>query len=194
MFRYLPYYSSSVLSVLAFPLHIISNIFRFIFGVLRIPIPQLRFGTLNFYRPLPSGPTDPRSVGDRWVRALEEETGAVCISRAGTANVAATTARVAGPSSLSSRGGIQNNGDISWDGGKLLPDFTLGSYEDFLSICQKEAKIACVILVSEEHDDVAEFKRSASTRPFGCSNYRMTDPIGRLSPTQRSSKRCMRMT
>ena len=99
-------------------------------------------------------------MADRWVRALEEETGAVCISRAGAAGVAATTARDAGPSSLSSRGVIQNDGDPSGDGGKLLPDFTLGSYEDFLNICQKEAKIACVILVSEEHDDVAEFKRS----------------------------------
>lgn len=162
IFRYLPAYPSSVLSVLAFPLHIISSIFRFIFGVLRIPIPQLRFGSLNFYRPLPSGPTDPRSVADRWVRALEEETGAVCISRAGTAGVAAATGRDAGPSSLSSRGRIPNDGDSSEDGGKILPDFTLGSYEEFLSICQREARIACVILVSEEHDDVTEFKRSVS--------------------------------
>jgi FAS-associated factor 2 len=26
-------------------------------------------------------------------------------------------------------------------------------------MCQRDAKIACIVLVSEEHDDVAEFKR-----------------------------------
>jgi FAS-associated factor 2 len=42
---------------------------------------------------------------------------------------------------------------------KWLPDFTVGTYEDALRTCEREAKIGCVILVSEEHDDVAEFKR-----------------------------------
>lgn len=41
----------------------------------------------------------------------------------------------------------------------MLPDFTLGSYDEALRTCQKEARIGCIILVSEEHDDVTEFKR-----------------------------------
>jgi len=42
---------------------------------------------------------------------------------------------------------------------KILPDFFDGTYEEVLDVCQKEGRIACVILVSAEHDDVAEFKR-----------------------------------
>lgn len=157
--RYLPSYPTSFVSLLAFPFHLITSIFRFIFGVLRIPLPQLRFTSLNFYRPLPSGPSDPRSVADRWVRALEEETGAVCISRAGVAAAGASSGTDAGPSILTSRVGISTDDDGVEAGRKLLPDFTLGSYEEILKICQREAKIACVILVSEEHDDVTGFKR-----------------------------------
>ncbi|KZP27714.1 hypothetical protein FIBSPDRAFT_917855 [Athelia psychrophila] len=163
--RYLPTCPNSLVSILAFPLHLLSSIFRFIFGVLRIPIPQIRFSGLNFYRPLPSGPSDPRSVSDRWVRALEDETGAVCYSRAGTQIVGASSATDAGPSSLTARAGAGVNGEPFEEGMKRLPDFTLASYEDVLRICQRDTKIACVILVSDEHDDVAEFKRSTLTNP-----------------------------
>ena len=45
------------------------------------------------------------------------------------------------------------------DGRKILPDFMLGSYEEMLRVCKKDARIGCVVLVSEEHDDVSEFKR-----------------------------------
>lgn len=159
--RLFPSYPTSFMSLLAFPLHLISSVFRFIFGVLRIPIPQLPFTSLNFYRPLPSGPSDPRSVADRWVRALEDETGAVCISRANVIAAAASSGMDAGPSTLTSRTGCASadHGKAFEEGRKLLPDFTLGSYEDILKMCQREAKIACIILVSEEHDDVSEFKR-----------------------------------
>jgi FAS-associated factor 2 len=66
----------------------------------------------------------------------------------------------AGPSNLTPRTRASaNDGQVFEDGRKLLPDFALGSYEEILRMCQRETKIACVILVSEEHDDVAEFKR-----------------------------------
>jgi FAS-associated factor 2 len=86
---------------------------------------------------------------------LEEETGAVCISRARSIAASSTATDVAGPSNLTSRAG---SGAVD-ETRKVLPDFILGSYEEFLRSCQKEVKIGCVILVSEEHDDVAEFKR-----------------------------------
>jgi FAS-associated factor 2 len=142
------------LSVLAFPLHIISNIFRFIFGVLRIPVPQLRFSALNFYRPLPRRPVSSGGP-DRWVRELEEETGAVCIGRSNIPKAvsSSTATNGAGPSSLTARPRAFG------EDRKLLPDFTLGSYDEALRICQKEVRIGCIILVSEEHDDVTEFKR-----------------------------------
>ncbi|KAF9465844.1 hypothetical protein BDZ94DRAFT_1213664 [Collybia nuda] len=146
------------LSVLAFPLHILSNIFRFVFGVLRIPIPQLRFSTLNLYRPLPRRPVS-RGGSDRWVRELEEETGAVCIGRANVPRGLSTSSATnsAGPSSLTARP------RVSSEDRKLLPDFVLGSYDEALRTCRDEARIGCIILVSEEHDDVTEFKRATLT-------------------------------
>ncbi|KII85609.1 hypothetical protein PLICRDRAFT_178656 [Plicaturopsis crispa FD-325 SS-3] len=161
--RLFPSNPRSIWSLFAYPLHLLSSIFRFFFGVLRIPIPQLRFSSLNFYRPLRSGPSDPHSAADRWVRALEEETGGVCVSRARAAasRAVAASGADAGPSTLTSRSGA--NG---FDEGKTpLPDFTIGSYEDVLRTCQRDARIACVILVSEEHDDVPEFKRTTLTNP-----------------------------
>ncbi|KAG6884464.1 hypothetical protein C0993_010901 [Termitomyces sp. T159_Od127] len=132
------------LAVFAVPLHILSNVFRFILGLLRIPVPRFRFTSLSFYTPRPR-----RSFGgpDRWVRELEEETGAVSISTGRT-----TAVDTAGPSTLTARSGLQ-------DDAKVLPDFTLGSYEQALRTCEREARIGCIILVSDEHDDVPEFKR-----------------------------------
>jgi len=149
------------LSVFAFPLHILSNVFRFIFGVLRIPIPQFRFASLGFYRPLPRGPRHSRRGGpDRWVRELEEETGAVCIGSTKGPRGISTATENAGPSTMTSRPRTAE------DGRKLLPDFRLGSYDEVLQMSQRDARIACIVLVSEEHDDVAEFKRSVDKSTF----------------------------
>ena len=57
-----------------------------------------------------------------------------------------------GPSTLSRR--HEESRDI-----KQLPDFFIGSYESALRTAEKERRIFCAILVSEEHDDVLEFKR-----------------------------------
>lgn len=119
--------------------------------------------------------TDPASVADRWVRQLEEETGAICESRVGLSDYDSsryssissgakshTQAPTAGPgpSTLSSR-----RSALSKNGGKggllTLPDFYMGSYETALRLAEKEMRAMCVVLVSEEHDDVADFKRCA---------------------------------
>ena len=44
---------------------------------------------------------------------------------------------------------------------RILPDFFIGSYEAFAKECAKEdePRIGCIFIVSEEHDDVATFKR-----------------------------------
>ena len=146
-----------VWSILAFPLHVLSSVFRFIFGILRIPLPQFRFTNLNFYRPL--RPRASASGGpDRWLRELEEETGAISISRSNLARgTTSSVATDAGQSSLTAR--TSNTIVHTEDGRKFLPEFTICSYEDMLRRCQREAKIGCVILVSEEHDDVSAFKR-----------------------------------
>lgn len=144
----------SLLSWLAFPFHILSSIFRFLFGVLRIPIPPLRFLSLNFYRARHFRPS--RGGPDRWLRELEEETGAISIGRLKLPRGTTSSLNMEpGQSSLSSR---RQNGQIE-DGRKLLPDFIVSTYEEMLRQCQREMKIGCIILVSEEHDDVPDFKR-----------------------------------
>lgn len=147
---------SMLSSILTFPFHFLANLVRFIFHTLRIPIPRLPFSSLNFYRPLisrPSTRSDPFTVSDRWVRSLEEETGAHCLSRASTvAGVGPSTSQLQS-SELRSR--------IGTGLPRLLPDFTLGSYDEILRSCQSEIRIGCIILVSNEHDDVPDFKRYA---------------------------------
>ncbi|KAF5340222.1 hypothetical protein D9611_007954 [Ephemerocybe angulata] len=51
------------------------------------------------------------------------------------------------------------------EGGRLiLPDFALCGYDEAVRIAQREARIACIVLVSEEHDVVAELKRPTSAQ------------------------------
>ncbi|KAI0262629.1 hypothetical protein BC834DRAFT_891002 [Gloeopeniophorella convolvens] len=141
-------------SILAFPFHVLAGIIRFIFHSLRIPIPRVPFSSLNFYRFSISGPasrSDPHTVSDRWVRSLEEETGAHCLSRASPAVNIGPSSSQRQASDLRSRLGA---GSL-----KVLPDFTLGSYDEILRLCQSEIRIGCIILVSDEHDDVPDFKR-----------------------------------
>jgi len=151
----------TIYTLLTFPFSVLSSIFRFVFGVLHIPLPR-SFATLNFLTPRgpPAThrqlPEDPKNVTDRWVRALEEETGAVCINRSG--NETAATG-VAGPSTASvSASTLRSRGDGPTTG-PVLPDFFLGSYEEAMRTCQRQLKIGCIILVSDEHQDAAEFKR-----------------------------------
>ncbi|KAF6757729.1 hypothetical protein DFP72DRAFT_890495 [Ephemerocybe angulata] len=52
------------------------------------------------------------------------------------------------------------------EGGRLiLPDFALCGYDEAVRIAQREARIACIVLVGEEHDVVAELKRTTLTSP-----------------------------
>ncbi|KAJ7489513.1 hypothetical protein FB451DRAFT_1390665 [Mycena latifolia] len=143
--------SSWSFSFLALPFHLLSTLFRFVFGVLRIPLPRPFAFNLAFFRPRR---TSPRGDGgaDRWVRELEEETGAQCISASGV-NAPGTGA---GPSTLTHRGTSDR---------KVLPDFMLSTYEEALRVCQRDFRIGCIVLVSEEHDDVPEFKRTTLTDP-----------------------------
>ncbi|KAF9073974.1 hypothetical protein BDP27DRAFT_1444571 [Rhodocollybia butyracea] len=142
---------SIIMSLVTYPLHLLSSLFRFIFNVLRIPIPYIPFLSLNFYR---RSPTPRRSGGgiERWIRELEEETGAVC---AGSTEPSASTTSVAGPSTLTSRHPSQPL--------KLLPPFQTGSYESILRLCQSSFRIGCIILVSSEHDSTPAFKSNTLT-------------------------------
>jgi FAS-associated factor 2 len=76
---------------------------------------------------------------------LEEETGAVSVGRA----------RELGKGK---EGEGETKGEEPPRTG-VLPNFFIGSYEEALRTAQRELRVLCVILVSEEHDDVAPFKR-----------------------------------
>ncbi|KAK0447401.1 uncharacterized protein EV420DRAFT_1568587 [Desarmillaria tabescens] len=149
---------SALLTILTYPFHVLSSLFRFVFSILRIPIPHFHvpFLSLHFYRPL-NGTRVPRGA-DSWIHDLEEETGAVCVGSRG----GGMASGVAGPSTSRLVG--RGNGD-GGEGRKYLPDFVRGTYEGVLRRCLKEARVGCVVLVSEEHDDDAEFKRTTLTDP-----------------------------
>ncbi|KIY43439.1 hypothetical protein FISHEDRAFT_62532 [Fistulina hepatica ATCC 64428] len=145
----------SILAFVTFPFRILVNVVRFIFNVLHIPFPQFTFrlSGLTFYSPLRRSRLRRRGSVESWVHELEEETGAVCFSSA----TSEATGVEPGPSSAS----LTQRRPA--DDRKLLPDFTPGTYEDIVKLCRDETRIGMIILVSEEHDDVAEFKRTTLT-------------------------------
>lgn len=107
------------------------------------------------------GRLDPKGAAEQWVRTLEEETGAICLSRAKLRAREGSSSSGVGPSTstATTRSGKQDT--LEYDAECVLPDFFIGSYEEFARTCAREndPKIGCVIIVSEEHDDDVEFKR-----------------------------------
>ncbi|KAG8951390.1 hypothetical protein FRC04_006161 [Tulasnella sp. 424] len=100
----------------------------------------------------PPRPGIPADAAERWIRELENETGAISVTRA--------AASVTGVD-LNSDDTLRRR-DRGEGRGRLLPDFWVGSYESALKTAQKDAKPMCVILTCDERNDVdtAEFKRS----------------------------------
>lgn len=159
----------NLFSLVTFPLslsfNVLSHLFHFIFRILRIPFPRLSSTSITFNLssligrssgPRAHLPNDPASVADRFVRELEDETGAMTVSRAR----ASRREDEPGPSSLAA------GQDVLFDPGrKLLPDFWLGSYESALDAAKREARVLCVVLLSDEHDDTPDFRRSVLTDP-----------------------------
>ncbi|KIJ60721.1 hypothetical protein HYDPIDRAFT_116756 [Hydnomerulius pinastri MD-312] len=145
--------TQTFLALLSLPVSVLSGILRFVLGILRVPF---LFNNNHTYRALRQTFPDTRGATRRWITALEEETGAVSIKSTG-----ALTTGLDNPPSTSRRHAYPPTSPS--DGSKVLPDFFDGTYEEVLDICQREGRIACVILVSDEHDDVPEFKRSTLT-------------------------------
>lgn len=145
------------MSPLSFALKLLFFPFTFTFNIIQPLYQRIFHYCASWYYPTGSrrfAATDPASVADRWVRQLEEETGAYRAGgRTETSSVASGAEAGPGPSTLSKRN------EALRTHGKRLPDFYLGSYDSVLELAQKEARILCVILLSEEHDDTPEFKR-----------------------------------
>jgi FAS-associated factor 2 len=141
---------------------------RFVFGILRIPIPQfnLRFALFTprngVGRSIRPPAPNPRVAAERWIRALEEETGGIVVlssSSSSEAQASASGVEVGSSTSTARNMVMTSAARGEHDGRKVLPNFIVDSYEGVLRRAQREAKIACIVLVSEEHDDDAEFKR-----------------------------------
>ncbi|KAG7090332.1 hypothetical protein E1B28_009451 [Marasmius oreades] len=167
--------SPTLFGILSYPFRILSSLIKLVLSILRIPIPYIPFLSLNFYRGrgggLGGGGGRSNRGPERWIRELEEETGAICIGKASRVGLSSAMELVEGepgPSTLTTRtggGASSGAGTDLGNGRKYLPDFALGTYDEFLETCTREARIGCVILVSEEHDDIAEFKRTTLTDP-----------------------------
>jgi FAS-associated factor 2 len=133
---------STALSILSWPITFTFNLLSYLLRLLRIPIPRVFSRPLSvvlnwnafasLWRPARRDP--PGVVAERWVRTLEDEVGALTWARLRAA-------------------------DAIPDSVKEIPDFYLGSYGDVLNTAKRELKILCVVLVSDEHDDVPRFKR-----------------------------------
>lgn len=150
-----------VLSILTSPItltfNLLASLFHFVFRVLRIPFPRFNTRTISFNRTARRGSysDDPSVVAERWVRELEEETGTVSISKA--ALIEAQEYNEPGPSNRPVRRHPTKT--------KTLPDFFLGGYDAALRVAQRELRVLCVIITSEEHDDVPEFRKQVLTDP-----------------------------
>jgi len=132
----------------------LSNLLQFILRLLGIPVPRFLRTSSATYASLRTPPPidDPMVAADRLVRQLEEETGAICVSRVG----------------LSLQEGELGHAVSEGEGPekrKILPDFWIGSYKTALETAKKDIKILCVILMSEEHEDMPEFRRNVLTDP-----------------------------
>ncbi|KAL4080041.1 hypothetical protein V8B97DRAFT_683901 [Scleroderma yunnanense] len=149
-------FTNAVLAFLSLPINVVTGILRFIFGILRIPFLSFNFGT-NTYRPPPRQTPDARGAIRRWITALEEETGAYNIKT----SASLATGLDNGPSTSRRHAYPPTNPENT----RVLPDFFDGTYDEVLDICQKECRVGCIVLVSEEHDDVPVFKRTTLTDP-----------------------------
>ncbi|EGG00805.1 uncharacterized protein MELLADRAFT_92981 [Melampsora larici-populina 98AG31] len=101
-------------------------------------------------KPNESTRTDPRTCAERWIRELEEELqleGVSSHSSQVSSSLSTTTSR---------RTPMMNRD-------RRLPDFLVLGYDEAVRKAKEELKILMVVLVSEEHDDVAEFKRTTLT-------------------------------
>lgn len=151
-------------NVVIFPFTLITNILQFIFRILRFPFASI-FPYL--FRPIgpalrgPRGPLggrgalteDPTATADRFIRELEDETGAMTISHASAAAIEVMEG--VADSSKSAGKAVAT--------GRLLPDFFIGSYEQALKIAEKELRVLCAIILNSEHDDAPEFRRLGPT-------------------------------
>lgn len=157
---------SSALSILSLPFTLTFNLLSYILRFLRLPVPRViaRPFNLNWnafaslWRP---GKRElPGTVAERWVRALEDEVGGLTWGR-----MQATETR---PEAV-----------------KEIPDFYLGSYGDALGVAKRELRVLCIILVSDEHQDVPRFKRYVQS---GNANTFTDESEERLSQISSSTK------
>ncbi|KAF8314993.1 hypothetical protein DL93DRAFT_2079643 [Clavulina sp. PMI_390] len=146
----------NLMTILSFPFSLVGGLLRFIFRILRFPFigpgPSLRpglRGTATLFGP-PTSPEDAATAAERFVRELEDETGGMTVSHAAASG--------------DEKAALSGSGKAT-DSTTRLPDFFIGSYEQALKAAETELKVLCVILLTNEHDDVPEFRGNVLPDP-----------------------------
>jgi FAS-associated factor 2 len=137
---------------------VLSSLVGFFARLLRIR-PNLPSFSFRPWFPSPNtARLDPYSCSERLVRELEEESG-VASSSYGSTSALASSSSSAFPVASTSKAAQQAS-----DSPKL-PSFHIGSYESALRLAKERIVPLCVILISAEHQDTPEFKRTTLRDP-----------------------------
>lgn len=146
-------------------LYILSSTVSFfarIFGI-RPNIPSFSIRPLLSSGSASTVKLDPRQCSERLVRELEEDTGAASsYSTLATGVQQSSASTTVYPVASTSKSSASSNPLLR---GKKLPNFHIGSYDSALSFAKDRIRPLCVILISSEHQDTEEFKRTNLVDP-----------------------------
>ncbi|SCV72798.1 BQ2448_4335 [Microbotryum intermedium] len=151
------------LRILAIPIGLLGIVFGIVARLLRIRPGQTSLRPRNpFARDARSlQRMDPVGSAERFVRSIEEMTGAVRWSRR-LGDAQGSSSSVVGTSSGLSSLERRRSGSNS-SARKALPDFWIGSYESALKKANDDFQVLMVVLTCDEHEDDELFKRRVLT-------------------------------
>ncbi|KAN0061820.1 UBX domain-containing protein 10 [Thecaphora frezii] len=153
---------SIVWSAITLPLSLTQSILLLLFRVFRLRelLPGLFGGSSGPNGRAGMPKTDPRICAERFVRELEEETGASSIPPSSVPDAATS------PGSSSDSGAAASAGDATKAPARSrLPPFFIGGYSDALKLAKEQIKILLVILTSCEHGDIGHFRKRVLVDP-----------------------------
>ncbi|SCZ91955.1 BZ3500_MvSof-1268-A1-R1_Chr5-3g08244 [Microbotryum saponariae] len=154
------------LRILAIPIGLLGIAFGIVARLLRIRPGQTSLGPRNpFARDARSlQRMDPVGSAERFVRSIEEMTGAVRWSRR-LGDAQGSSSSVVGTSSGGSSSLERRRSGSNSSARKALPDFWIGSYESVLKKAKDDFQVLMVVLTCDEHEDDELFKRRVLTDP-----------------------------
>ncbi|KDE03590.1 hypothetical protein MVLG_05925 [Microbotryum lychnidis-dioicae p1A1 Lamole] len=164
--RWLRRFLQLPLRILAIPIGLLGIAFGVVARLLRIRPGQTSLGPRNpFARDARSlQRMDPVGSAERFVRSIEEMTGAVRWSRR-LGDAQGSSSSVVGTSSGGSSSLERRRSGSNSSARKALPDFWIGSYESALKKAKDDFQVLMVVLTCDEHEGDELFKRRVLTDP-----------------------------